>query len=47
DVEADIEGDILSVKNPRSGYINAGSIGEIILTDDSVYPCECRITQNK
>ncbi|MBR5031982.1 MAG: DUF3737 family protein [Clostridia bacterium] len=47
DVEADIEGDILSVKNPRSGYINAASIGEIILTDDSVYPCECKITQKK
>ena len=47
DVEADIEGDILSVKNPRSGYINAARIGEIILTNDSVYPCECRITQKK
>lgn len=30
DVEADIKGDILSVKNPRSGRITADSIGEII-----------------
>lgn len=30
DVEADIKGDILSVKNPHSGRIAADSIGEII-----------------
>ncbi|MBQ6043173.1 MAG: DUF3737 family protein [Clostridia bacterium] len=46
DVEADIKGDIVSVKNPRSGYINADTIGEVILTDDSVYPCECRIVRS-
>lgn len=29
-VEADVKGDILSVKNPKSGYVIADSIGEII-----------------
>lgn len=41
-VEADIIGDIKSIKNPISGYINADSIGEIILKD-SKYPCNCKI----
>ncbi|MBR3990704.1 MAG: DUF3737 family protein [Clostridia bacterium] len=43
DVDADLKGNVVSVKNPRSGRIVADSIGEIILTDDSVYPCECEI----
>lgn len=30
DVEADIQGDILSVKNPKSGRIVADSVGEVI-----------------
>ena len=42
DVEADIKGDIVSVKNPKSGNICADSIGQIILCD-SVMPCECNI----
>ena len=33
EVEADIKGDILSVKNPHSGKITADSIGEIIIED--------------
>ena len=33
DVEADIRGHILSVKNPRSGIITADSVGEIIRED--------------
>jgi hypothetical protein len=33
DVEADVKGDILSVKNPRSGVITADSIGEVIWED--------------
>ena len=45
DVEADIKGGIISVKNPRSGRVTADSIGEIILTADSVYPCDCRIEE--
>ena len=42
-VEADIEGEILSVKNPLSGKITADGIGEIMLTNDSKYPCRCEI----
>lgn len=38
DVEADIKGDILSVKNPRSGHITADSVGEIIM-GDAVMEC--------
>ena len=37
DVEADIKGGIDSVKNVRSGYVRAGSVGEVIKTADSVY----------
>ena len=33
DVEADITSDIISIKNPRSGCINAESVGEIIMDD--------------
>ena len=33
DVEADVKGHILSVKNPKSGTITADSIGEIIWDD--------------
>ena len=38
DVEADVKGHILSVKNPRSGHITADSVGEII-TGDAVMEC--------
>ena len=37
DVEADIKGGIDSIKNVRSGYVRASSIGEVIATEDSVY----------
>ena len=43
DVEADIKGHILSVKNPHSGHITADIIGEIIL-EDSVMDNDCIIT---
>ncbi|MBO5199250.1 MAG: DUF3737 family protein [Lachnospiraceae bacterium] len=33
DVEADVKGHILSVKNPRSGHIIADSVGEIVRED--------------
>lgn len=46
DVQAQIRGSILSVKNPRSGRISADGIGEIIMTSDSKYPCECEIIKN-
>lgn len=42
DVEADIKGNILSVKNPRSGYIRAESIDEVIL-ENSVLDTSCKI----
>lgn len=38
DVEADIRGHVLSVKNPRSGVITADSVGEIV-RDDPVMEC--------
>ncbi len=43
DVEADVRGHILSVKNPRSGHIMADSIGEIV-TEGSVMDSTCRIS---
>ncbi|MCR5202424.1 MAG: DUF3737 family protein [Lachnospiraceae bacterium] len=38
DVEADVKGDILSVKNPKSGIIVCDSVGEIIM-EDAVMEC--------
>lgn len=43
DVQATVQGNIVSVKNPRSGNIVADSIGEVIYTADSKYPCSCAI----
>lgn len=42
DVEADVKGEILSVKNPRSGSIVADSIGEIV-SEDSIMESTCLI----
>ncbi len=42
DVNADISGHIISVKNPRSGLIRANSIGEII-KEGAVIDTDCRI----
>ena len=44
DVQADIAGNIHSVKNPRSGRITADRIGEIIL-EDSIMETDCVITE--
>ena len=38
DVDAEIKGHVVSVKNPRSGRIVLDSVGEII-TEDAVMPC--------
>ena len=46
DVNASVSGNIVSVKNPKSGYIRADSIGEII-NDDAVIECDCEIVINK
>lgn len=43
DVNAIVNGDILSVKNPRSGKIVADGITELFYTADSKYKCECEI----
>lgn len=45
-VNADIRGRVDSVKNPRTGHIRAGEIGEIIL-QDSVMDCDCVIETEK
>lgn len=42
EVEADIRGFITSVKNPKSGRITAGAVGDII-RDGSVMKTECEI----
>ena len=42
EVEADVEGPILSVKNPKSGFIRAHGFGEII-RENSVMDTDCRI----
>ena len=42
DVEAEIIGHIISVKNPKSGVISADSVGEII-TEDAVMKCSANV----
>ena len=42
-LKADIVSDIVSVKNPAEGYINAKSIGEIILDEHCPNPGGCKI----
>ena len=42
-VDVKIIGNIISIKNPLSGKIEADSINEILLTDDSKHKCECII----
>lgn len=46
-VEATIRGSILSVKNPKEGFIEADEIQELIITDDSVYKNNCQIKLNQ
>ena len=43
DVEASIIGPVTSVKNPRSGRINADSYGEIVLDGNIKAPADCEI----
>ena len=42
DVQADVKGHILSVKNPRSGSITADSVGEVIF-GDAVMECTGKV----
>ena len=43
EVDATVLSHIVSVKNPRKGTIRAKSVGELILTRNSVYPAEARV----
>lgn len=43
DVEATIKGSIDSVKNPKSGFIEADEIKETIITADTKYPANAKI----
>ena len=45
-VEATVRGHILSVKNPVSGFIRAGSIGDIILDENLRPGADCKISVN-
>lgn len=47
EVEADLFGRVLSVKNPLSGHISAEAIDEILFTADSKYDCTCKVTIKK
>lgn len=45
-VEADIKGNVTSIKNPTSGYIRvAGKIGEIIIDENRKAPADCTINE--
>jgi hypothetical protein len=46
-VEADIRGNIVSVKNPVSGYIKADSIGEIIFDEKHKISSTCKVEINE
>ena len=43
DVSATIKGTIKSVKNPKSGHIIAGHIGEVLLDSRCKNPNNCKI----
>ena len=42
-VRADIRGHVVSIKNPRSGRIEADTVGEIILDGNIKAPADCEI----
>ncbi|MBR5175814.1 MAG: DUF3737 family protein [Bacteroidales bacterium] len=43
-VEATVKGHVVSIKNPRTGHIHVGSVGEIILDGNIKGPGDCIIT---
>lgn len=45
DVDATIKGDILSVKNPKSGKIVCNKITDLVMTEDSKYKSTCEIKE--
>lgn len=42
-VTADIRGHVHSIKNPRSGLIKVGSVGQIIIDEYALEPNDCKI----
>lgn len=46
-IEADIIGDVVSIKNPLFGYINCDSVKEIIIDENCKKPCRTQIFQRK
>lgn len=46
DVEADVHGHVISIKNPKSGIITADSVGEII-REDAVMECSGEVVIRK
>lgn len=42
-LHADIRGHITSIKNPTSGEINVGSLGELIIDENIKQPADCKI----
>jgi len=45
-LEADIKGNIVSVKNPGKGFITADSIGEVVMDENCKTPGGCKIQTN-
>ena len=43
DVVAEIRGYVDSIKNPRSGSITVDSVGEVLMTDDTVMDCNGKV----
>ena len=43
DVQAEIRGHVDSIKNPRSGEITVDSVGEVLMTDDTVMDCTGKV----
>nr|QIM10807.1 hypothetical protein Muribac1_0160 [uncultured Muribaculaceae bacterium] len=43
EVKATVRSNIVSVKNPRTGFINALAIGEVILDANILAPADCKI----
>ena len=41
DVQATVRGHVVSIKNPRSGSIRVGSVGELILDKNIKAPASC------
>lgn len=42
-LDAEIKGHVVSIKNPTSGRIKVGSVGEIIIDKNVKQPADCRI----